>query len=371
LVPADDSDPEGTQARIDAFNAAKAEALSLWENTKATSVIDGTGVWVRLSTAVPGRWWDKADPGTWTPQSFQVKGAATVPGQPSAPGEHLLRFKPDDNALRSILLAHVAPVATTPTPPPSVAVAHTTAVLSRPTLMMARPAMIAALATPAVSAAHLALPAGGVATSAVRAPAFNAAIAAHPAPTFALHDQLAPRFQALPFQQRFELQSILATNAPTQQVVTSDVTIGFDFCVVTVTRPWLHDAFIRNQSWRIPGDAKGQLSGNDGHGAPALPIGFVAIKNLRIVAPWTPEDISNLEQSVQFGPFSFDSKVINGAIGHEGIQIIGWMLQQMPDLPPNADVPQDPQDASQVPAPTPPTDAATTAPSAAPPGTAT
>ncbi len=65
-------------------------------------------------------------------------------------------------------------------------------------------------------------------------------------------------------------------------------------------------------------------------------MGFVAVKGLSIQAPWTPDDIANLEQSVQFGPFNFDSKVVNGAIGHDGIQIVGWMLQALPDLPPNA-----------------------------------
>jgi len=132
-----------------------------------------------------------------------------------------------------------------------------------------------------------------------------------------------------------EIQSVLAANAATRPVVTSDVTISFYYCVVNVARPWIHNGFINNPSWRIPGQSKGKLSANDGHGMPALPVGFVAVKGLSIKSPWTPEDITNLEQSVQFGPFNFDSKVVNGAITHEGIQIVGWMLQKLPDLPPN------------------------------------
>ena len=64
--------------------------------------------------------------------------------------------------------------------------------------------------------------------------------------------------------------------------------------------------------------------------------GYVAVKSLNIQAPWTLEDVTNLELSEQFGPFSFDSKVDNGGVGYEGIQIVGWILQDMPDLPPNA-----------------------------------
>jgi hypothetical protein len=150
-----------------------------------------------------------------------------------------------------------------------------------------------------------------------------------------IHNDLTSEIAFLPFRQRLEIQSVLAANASTQPVVTSDVTISFDYRVVEITRPWFHNAFINNTFWRIPGQVKGQLSTNGGHGMPALPVSFVAIKALSIQASWTPEDISNLQQSDQFGPFNFDSKVVNGAIGHEGIQIIGWMLQTMPDLPPN------------------------------------
>lgn len=220
-------------------------------------------------------------------------------------------MKVDDNALRAVLQSHVAtpaPVQPSPSAPTPSKPALT---LSRPTLMMARPIFTAALASDA------------------------ARVGARRAIPLSIHDDVAPRISSLPFRQRLEIQTLLASNAQTQPVVTNDVTIGFDYCVVNVTRPWFYDAFINNQSWWIPGQRKGQLSANDGHGLPTLPVGFVAVKALSITAPWTPEDITNLGQSVQFGPFGFDSKLVNGAITHEGIQIVGWMLQKLPDLPPN------------------------------------
>jgi len=130
------------------------------------------------------------------------------------------------------------------------------------------------------------------------------------------------------------MQVELAQYQTTQAIVSSEVTISFDFCTVHCERDWLHDVFLRS-AWCIPGRAKGALSANDGHGLPAMPVGFVAVKNLRIQAPWTPEDIANLELSVQFGPFNFDSKIVDGVISHDGIQIVGWMLEDLPDLPPN------------------------------------
>ena len=117
-------------------------------------------------------------------------------------------------------------------------------------------------------------------------------------------------------------------------VAASAAEISFDYCIVDIGRPWYHAAFIDDGFWRVPGQAKGALSANDGHGQPALPVACVAICRLRIRADWTPEDIGNLEQSAQFGPFNIDSTVKDGAIGHEGVQIIGWLLQDMPLLPP-------------------------------------
>ena len=52
--------------------------------------------------------------------------------------------------------------------------------------------------------------------------------------------------------------------------------------------------------------------------------------------PGRLEDISNLANSVQFGPFNFSSNIVDGALCHDDIQIVAWMLEDLPDLPPNA-----------------------------------
>lgn len=185
--------------------------------------------------------------------------------------------------------------------------------LSHPTLLMAKPMLSATLA------------------GAVTAPQ---PLVASPALSVAMHSDLMVRSIAMPLRSRIELQSMLSQSAPIQSVAVTDVTISFDYCLVTVTRPWINTAFLNYKSWFIPQQPKGSLSANDGHGVPALPVAFIALKNLQIKGPWTPADITNLELSVQFGPFLIDSTVVAGAVGHPGIQVVGWILQDVPDLPP-------------------------------------
>jgi hypothetical protein len=319
-VPAGVTDAAERQARIDAFNAAKTDALGLWEKNKAASLLEGPGVQFRPSTAMPRNWWDKTA-AVWTHQSFQVKGAATVPGQPQQPPDQILRMKVHDNVMRSVLQAHILESHSVAPAPGQPAVK-----LSPLTMIMARPIFTTALAADSARAKVIG------ATPAIK----REVMVDGAPPAVAIHDDVTQKIATFRFKQRLEFEAILAENAQRQPVTTNDVTISFDYCVVNVERRWFHYAFINDPSWCIPGQGKGHLSANDGHGLPALTTGFVAVKGLSIQAPWTPEDITNLELSVQFGPFNFDSKVVNGAISHAGVQIVGWSLQNNPDLAPNA-----------------------------------
>jgi hypothetical protein len=321
-----------TQVVIDAFSQIKGDAGKRWENCRALSLIT-PGTWVRPSSAKPQDWWNKADPDLWSPAAFPIQGATTVtPGQPP---NQLLKLKISDSVLRPILLSHVNPVAAPLTshvvPATDRTPSSQPATLSHPTGMMVQPifaAMLAGAATapqPRVAMLRPTTEAG----TAVTAPS---------APSVAMHTELMARASALPVSQRIELQFMLSQSAPTQTVGVTDVTISFEYCLVNVDRrDWIHSAFLNNKSWFIPGQPKGSLSANDGHGVPALPVGFIAFKKLRITAPWTPADIANIELSDQFGPFLIDSNVVDGAIGHEGMQVVGWILQDMPDLPPVGD----------------------------------
>ena len=320
LVPEEVTDSAAKQALVDQFNATKADALRLWQQNQEMSLLEGAGVAFHPSTAMPATWWNKNDATTWNHQTFRVKGAAEFPRSSAAPSGQLLRMKVDDSTLSSLVQSNVL----APVPPPGPAAAP--AALPDPqTLRTLQPVFSAALANSAEPATD------ADASPAVARPAIAAS---PPATNFSIQDHVTLNSASLPFAARLGVQRILAADAPTQPMLIFDATISFDYCLVNLTRPWWHDAFIHNRNWRIPRQAKGQLSANDGHGLPAIPVGFVAIKSLSIQAPWTRDDITNLQQSVQFGPFNFDPTLVKGAITHEGIQIIGWLLQDLPDLPP-------------------------------------
>lgn len=330
FLPAD-ADADAKQVVIDSFSQIKSDAISHWENCKAQSLLVN-GSQFRPCSAKPQAWWNKADPGVWTPQEFQIQGAATTtPTTPDQPPNQLLRLKVSDSVLQPILASHVNLAGPPPSPrfalAPNVSMVSRSVMLSQPTLLVARPMFTATLARTATVAQ-----AQPATTMSVREPIMM--VAASPATSVAMHTELLTRSAVIPVRERMELQTMLTQVAPTQTVAVTDVTISFDYCLVTVDRPWMHTAFLDNKSWFIPGQPSGKLSANDGHGVPALPAGFVALKNLQIKGPWTPADITNLEQSIQFGPFLIDSTVVAGAIGHAGIQIVGWILQDMPDLAP-------------------------------------
>jgi hypothetical protein len=49
------------------------------------------------------------------------------------------------------------------------------------------------------------------------------------------------------------------------------------------------------------------------------------------------EDVANASIATDFGPFKVTAGIVNNELklSHPGLQIIGWVLQKMPDLPPN------------------------------------
>jgi hypothetical protein len=312
FIPPAVTDATQRQDYLDNFIQINADAKLRWENSKAASLEAGEiGNQYRPSTPSPATWWDK-NAAVWTHQSFQITAAAPSTTQPTKPNDQLLRMKIDDAKFSSMLNARVAAKA------PAPALSAKSGAMLRPAATMSR--------SPAMFASKM----SNVAVADREVMVDEMPIKAKPSVSYKA--QLA----TLPFKQRAAFQYEVAQDAPTQPVASTEVTISFDFCVVNVEREWLHDAFVNNRYWYIPGQGKGELSANNGRGAPAIPEGFVAIKNLRIKAPWTEQDISNLSNSVQFGPFNFSSNVVDGALCHDDIQIVAWKLRVLPDLPPNA-----------------------------------
>jgi phycocyanin alpha chain len=147
----------------------------------------------------------------------------------------------------------------------------------------------------------------------------------------ALYNTFLQQCHVLNVNQRLIVNQYIDSNAPTQPVESSSVNISLDYCLVKVRRPWYVDVFINQKSWYIPAVPKGQVK------FPLMPSGFVVIRNLKIGGDWTNADIKNASNATHFGPFQVTLNPETHQLVHPGLQIIGWILQRMPDLPPNQD----------------------------------
>jgi hypothetical protein len=105
---------------------------------------------------------------------------------------------------------------------------------------------------------------------------------------------------------------------------------------VKIDRPWWIDAFVSDRTWFIPATPKGAISaGSIGNPFGLSTMAFVVIKDLVITANWPAADIANSAEATDFGPFKVDAGIAAGTLSHPGIQIIGWLVETMPNLPPN------------------------------------
>jgi hypothetical protein len=140
-------------------------------------------------------------------------------------------------------------------------------------------------------------------------------------------------------------QAATASATVTAQPVSgSDVLVSFDYCVVSLTWPWIDEAFLLLRNWYVPGYPQAAISNGSGlldvGLFPAMPTGFILIRDLAIKASWAQSDIDAIDVSAGLGPFSlagrnFDPKT--GVLTASGMQIVGWFCSALPQLPPNAD----------------------------------
>ncbi len=143
-------------------------------------------------------------------------------------------------------------------------------------------------------------------------------------------------FKQLRFNDQIYVRNYIKEVSPKDKVDTNSISIKFDYCYVRIDRPWFSEMLcIANRSWYIPGWRTGSL--NDNVQFCYMPIGFVAIKDLEISSNWSQADKEKLKDVTSFGPFDISGENIfeKNTLSKKGIQIIGWMLQELPALPPN------------------------------------
>lgn len=341
LSPANPHFPDGADdgakdSIVAAFGAIKAQAQKIWTSLTLES-ISGLMLQFKPSTATPANWYDSTKDDVWTHHTFQVSEPVAVPA--SGPPPQLWKLKLSDEFLGKVIQANeaLAPDRPAAAPQPTVSPALRE-VRVMPDMMTTRSfSTLASQPTRRVSATP-AMGAAPLAARNVNVVAWNSigADALSPAPNLALRKSYIKQYHALDVSNRLLISQFVQTNQPTQPVKTNSISISFNYCLVEIRRPWYMDAFVNDRSWCIPGVAKGGLSlGGTPGNLPMLSVGFVAIRNLAIEANWSADDVANAAVATDFGPFKISGDVVNNKLSHSGLQIIGWIIQTMPALPPN------------------------------------
>jgi hypothetical protein len=133
-----------------------------------------------------------------------------------------------------------------------------------------------------------------------------------------------------------------AVPPPPGPVVTSDAfALSLEVCLVHLRRPWFSSGLMTLKNWFVPTIARGAFSAgtapNDTAPLAVLPTACVFIRNLSIKAQWSDRDREQLETSSHLGAFSLVGRAFDNTkatISVEGVQIIAWICQPLPTLPP-------------------------------------
>lgn len=149
---------------------------------------------------------------------------------------------------------------------------------------------------------------------------------------------------AVPLNQRLNLERMLVQQLPSSPIrgTTENWSLSFRYCMVSMTRNWLNTTLMNLPNWYFPGMPAGFFSsgvpGKTLPQFPMLPFAFLAIRDLRISASWSADDLSTLNRSASFGPFDIRSKVITqNELRSDGLQVIAWLCKTNPSLPPLSD----------------------------------
>ena len=117
---------------------------------------------------------------------------------------------------------------------------------------------------------------------------------------------------------------------------------SFEYCLVEFDRPWWDELFVGRRWWMIPGYDKGGFSSGSAKRPTdpitLLTIGMLVVRKLELRAVWNNANRAALSRSVSIGPFSlagssFDSS--KGEISNKGMQVVAWLCQVPPELPPS------------------------------------
>jgi hypothetical protein len=137
----------------------------------------------------------------------------------------------------------------------------------------------------------------------------------------------------------WELQQLvnehILEQSQTETIKSSQITVSFEYCWVNIDRLWFYNPYLQIHNWYISGFQAGEAT----KAFPAMPIAVLLVRNLRIQSNWQAQELQSVQSSVALGPFSLVGRSIEqgtGTIVQPGMQVMAWVCQVMPALPPSS-----------------------------------
>ena len=137
----------------------------------------------------------------------------------------------------------------------------------------------------------------------------------------------------------WQLQQLVNANileqSQTETIKSSQISVSFDYCWVTIDRLWFFNPYLQMHNWYIPSFQSGELA----NAFPAMAIAVLLVRNLRIQSNWQSQELQSVQSSAALGPFSLVGRSIEqgtGALIQPGMQVMAWACQVMPTLPPSS-----------------------------------
>ncbi|VVB94960.1 Uncharacterised protein [uncultured archaeon] len=278
--------------------------------------------------ADPVQWWDTATP--WIDASFTIGGSATPPPKPASSIINMAklpslmwRSSPHEGNLKE-LAALVRPKGNLS--------------LARARALYPQAGIVTRTPDTAINAPGSEKKISGLHTLASKIHTLNTR------PTFETL-QIAPA--KLRYGDLIHIARLLEMKAPQApaQPAGSGFRLSFQYCVVSIRRPWFHRELFDLPGWRLPGFAthaisNGQPTNNDGL-LPAITTRFLAVRNLVVRAAWSDGDRDKAEQaSKAAGVLSFGPFALTGDVHFDGTelrrstpQIVAWLAAILPACP--------------------------------------
>jgi hypothetical protein len=118
----------------------------------------------------------------------------------------------------------------------------------------------------------------------------------------------------------------------------STTNIAFDYTIVKIRFDWYSDPFTHFKQWYVQGKVSGQAKTEGG--LFAVPHSLIIIRNLKISGQWNADTMVVPGAVDAYSPFSYPSGPT--PITENRKQVVGWIFERLPVLPPNSDPDQRP-----------------------------